>query len=180
MRNKLYWLVYLIVIVFLTLIQTSFFPQFIVFEIRPDILLLFVVSSGLLLGYREGAYIGALSGLTAGVISQNIWGLYILIYSLAGFTSGLVSEKVEPDNFIIPAVTGTISSACYALILVLMGHWLEIFSPSSVEILKALTFISWNAAFSIPIFIFTKYFLTGSDTEKMEKSPGIRSEYIIS
>jgi rod shape-determining protein MreD len=179
MKFRLIWIVYVIVIVFLTLLQTSFLPQFDVCRTKPDLILLFVVSIGLLTGYKEGVFWGAVSGLVTASVFQNIWGVYMLAYCLAGFVSGLVSEKVEPDNFIIPLASGTALSAGSVLIFILSGHYLELFYPSTSELFKILTFLAWNAAFSMPVFLFTKYFLTGADRESRKKSSGVRNEYII-
>jgi rod shape-determining protein MreD len=179
MKIRLLWVIYIATIIFLALMQTSFLPQFILCRVKPDLVLLFVISTGLLMGFKEGVYVGAAAGLIVGIISQNIWGMYVLVYCLAGFSAGLLTEKVEPDNFVVPLLFGTAASAGSALVFILLGQWLDLFYPGDTEFYKVLVFLAWNAGFSIPVFLVVKYILIGADKDAGHKPQGIKSDYII-
>lgn len=163
MRKKITPVIYFFTVAAMLIAQMSFFPQLKIGWVKPDLVLLFVISVGLLKGYREGAVTGALAGLMAGVLSWNIWGLYSLVYSLAGFISGLVPEKVEPDNFIIPLISGAAGSVLFSLIFALLGPSLELFYPDSPDFYKSLVFTGWNCIMSIPVFLICRYVLVCSD-----------------
>ena len=179
MRKRISWVIYAVTVIFMVLLQTSFFPQFILLRVKPDLVLLFVISVGLLKGYREGVIVGALSGILTGLISGNVWGIYVITYCLAGFAAGLVPEKVEPDNFIIPLASGLVGSAGASVLFTLLGQSLELFFPTGDDIYKILIFLGWNAFFCIPVFLLAKYALVAPGIEMDTRSPGIKSDYII-
>ena len=154
---------YFLVIVTFALLQSSFFPQFQIMQTRPDLILLFVISIGLLKGSREGAVTGAGAGIIAGIISWNVWGLYFLVYSLAGFFAGFIPEKVEPDIFIVPLLSGLVGSVGMALIFSVLGPSLDLFYPTGDDLIRTLIFTGWNGFFSIPVFWVSRYVLISPD-----------------
>lgn len=163
MKNKTIPIIYFFTVLVMTLLQTSFFPQFKLGWVKPDLVLLFVISVGLIRGYKEAVITGALAGLMAGIISWNIWGLYVLAYSLVGFTAGLVPEKVEPDNLIIPLLSGLSGSLQFSLIFALLGPSLELFYPEGIDFYKSLIFAGWNGFLAVPVFLVCRYVLVTSD-----------------
>lgn len=163
----------------MALLQTSFFPQFIITAVKPDLILLFVLSVGLLKGYREAVAVGIVSGFIVGIISWNIWGFYILAYALAGFGAGLVPEKVEPDNIVIPLVTGIIGSIAYEIVFSSLGILTDLFYFSGEDFYKILIFLIWNTVLALPVFYLCKYVLVPPglpiDIEEAEK----KSSYLM-
>lgn len=163
----------------MALLQTSFFPQFVLTTVKPDLILLFVISIGLLKGYREAVVVGIVGGFIVGIISWNIWGFYILAYALVGFGAGLVPEKVEPDNIVIPLVTGVVGSLAYELIFSSLGVLMDLFYFSAEDFYKILFFLIWNAILTLPVFYLCKFVLVPPglpiDIEDAEK----KSSYLM-
>ncbi len=163
----------------MALLQTSFFPQFVLTTVKPDLILLFVLSVGLLKGYREAVAVGIVGGFVVGIISWNIWGFYILAYALAGFGAGLVPEKVEPDNIFIPLVTGVVGSIAYEIIFSSLGILMDLFYFSAEDFYKILVFLIWNTVLTLPVFYLCKYVLVPPglpiDIEDAEK----KSSYLM-
>jgi len=143
----------------MALLQTSFFPEFTLTRVKPDLVLLFVISVGLLKGYREGVAVGLVAGFITGVISWNLWGLYMLAYCLAGFAAGMVPEKVDPDNFFIVLISGAVGSLGYAVIFTSIGILFDLYYIVMADIYKLLIFLLWNTIFIIPIFYLSKNIL---------------------
>lgn len=156
MRKRASILIYILVIIVMALLQTSFFPQFILLRIKPDLILLFVISIGLLKGYREGIIVGLIGGIITGIVSWNLWGLYILCYCLAGLAAGTVPERVETDNFLVPLLTAVIGSAGFALVFSAVAILLDIYYPTFADLYKIPVFILWNAIFALPVFFICK------------------------
>lgn len=179
MRKSLTWLIYIITITMMVIFQTSFFPQFVILRVKPDLVLLFALSVGLLKGYREGAIVGAVAGVITGLISGNLWGIYVLVYSLAGFVAGLVPEKVEPDNIFIPLAVEIGGSVGAALVFALIGKTLNLFIPTTGDYYKALIFLGWNAFFSIPVFWLSRYLLVRPSAKMELEATGMGSDYLI-
>ena len=179
MNNKISCLVTTTLLIFLVLGQTSFLHQFHVLEVKPDLVLLFVVSVGLLKGYREGVLTGGVAGIICGIISGNLWSIYILVYSLTGFAAGLVPEKLEIDNFIIPVISASAASLGTAVLIILIGQWFDLFFPEGTEVYKILTFTAWNALFMIPVFLAARRFIGAKGIDVTIKTTPINSDYII-
>jgi rod shape-determining protein MreD len=159
MRKRFSTLIFAITMLIMVLLQTSFFPQFAITRVKPDLVLLFVISVGLLRGVKEGVVAGALGSVITGLVSWNVWGLYFLAYTLAGFTAGVITEKVEPDNFIVPLMSGLLGSVGICLIFALLGPSLELFYLTGEDFYRSLFFVGLNSAFSIPVFLVSRYIL---------------------
>ncbi|MFP4496939.1 MAG: rod shape-determining protein MreD [Vulcanimicrobiota bacterium] len=161
MKKRISWLIYLIISIILVLLQTSFLPEFTTFKVRPDLVLLFVVSIGLVLNYKQGLLAGAIAGLVAGIISWNLWGLYLLTYCLAGFLAGNLPEKMEADNFFIPLSASVGASIIELVLFFVVGSFLNIYQIMGDFFVKALAFLIWNAIFAIPVFLVVKFIIIG-------------------
>jgi len=156
MRKRASILIYILVITIMALLQTSFFPQFIILRIKPDLVLLFVISIGLLKGYREGILVGFIGGIITGIVSWNLWGLYILCYCLAGLTAGTIPERIETDNFLVPFLSAIIGSAGFAFVFSGVAILLDIYYPTFADLYKIPVFLIWNAIFALPVFFMCK------------------------
>lgn len=169
MFRRGFWAFFIFFTLLFVLLQTSFFPQFLIFRVKPDLVLVLVVSTGFLKGYKEGALAGFLAGIMVGIISANIWGVYTLVYSLAGFVSGVISERVEPDAFIVPSVSISLISLGVSLIFAIIGQSLDIFYPTYSDIYKVPIFIGWNTFFIMPIYNGIRYLFYSYKDLQMEK-----------
>jgi len=78
--------------------------------IRPDMILLLVVSLGVLLGGKTAGIIGVCLGLFVDIFFEKYVGLHGAIYLLAGVAGGLFYNKFYADNIIIPAAASGIAS----------------------------------------------------------------------
>lgn len=64
----------------------------------PNLLLLLVVAHGFILGPIFGETIGFIWGLMADVMGVNLFGLFSLLYSIAGYASGQLSKRVASER----------------------------------------------------------------------------------
>lgn len=174
MREKLAWPIYFISIVLLALLQTSFFPQFMLTRVKPDLVLLFVISVGLLRGSREGALTGLLAGIISGVVSWTPWGPYILGYSLVGFAAGIIPEKVELDKVILPLISGMVGSLAFTIIFTLLAMLFDFIQYSPADLYKVVLFLIWNAIFCLPMYYTGKFILVppGREVDLSSPTPG--------
>ena len=136
----------------LTLIlQSTLVPLVAINGIRPDLLLIIVVLSALLLGKETGACLGFFTGLLQDLVSGNIFGLNILSKLATGFLAGVMERKVFKENFFLPVLAVAVATAFNSLVMLLI---LYIFG-FNIELLPALVnafyILIYNAIVAIPI-----------------------------
>ncbi len=98
-------------------LQSAVFPHLRVFGVKPDSLLVIVVSYALINGSLGGAILGLFGGLLQDILFSKYIGLYALQYMLVGYMVGMVYQKVYIDRVFLP-VLFTIGS--YAIKEILM------------------------------------------------------------
>ena len=80
--------------------------------IRPDALLVVIVSAGVLLGSVKAGIMGVGIGLFMDVLFGPCIGLNAIAYMVAGVTGGLFYQKFYADNVVVPAMVAAVSALC--------------------------------------------------------------------
>lgn len=94
-------------------------------QVKPDLVLILVISYGLLRGAYHGASFGLLAGLFMDLLSGNVIGVGALVKMTAGFSAGLLEKAIFKDNLLVPALAaflGTILFETFDLIMHLSFH----------------------------------------------------------
>jgi len=94
-------LIYGICIFVLLIIQSTIINSIQVFGVKPNLMLVFIVSVALLNGSVQGAVVGAVLGLMQDVISGKIIGFYCLLGMYLGLIIGAVNKRLYRENLII-------------------------------------------------------------------------------
>jgi rod shape-determining protein MreD len=147
MRPLLWGLLLILALV----LQATIVPLVSINGIRPDLLLIIVVSSGLLLGKEQGVGMGFFSGLLQDLASGNIFGLNVLSKMATGFVAGSLERNVFKENVLLP-VLGTVlatvfNSAIMLLLIFLLGYNTDLLSAIS----NILYLLCYNAVVAIPV-----------------------------
>lgn len=72
--------------------------------LRPDLVLIVVVTCGLLRGPWYGAAVGLAAGLVADLFVGGVLGLGALAKMVTGFLAGLFEKLIFKDNLLVPAI----------------------------------------------------------------------------
>lgn len=97
----------------LLVLETSVLPHLAVKGVKPDLVLLFVISLGLLNGAREGAVAGFTGGLLEDLLLGRYVGVRAISKMVAGYLAGLAGRRVYRDSLFTPVflvLGGTIIS----------------------------------------------------------------------
>lgn len=136
----------------LLLIQASIMPIFLSTAVRPDLLLIFTVSCGLLFGREKAVGIGFFSGLLQDLASGNIFGIHILSKMAVGYLAGLAEKKVFKEHIILPMaamlLASVLNSGLMLILLLFLGYRIGLDAAINGELLPALLF---NLLFSVPV-----------------------------
>jgi len=134
------------------LLQATILPLAAYKSIRPDLLLIVVVSSGLLLGKEYGVSVGFFSGLLQDLASGNIFGLNTLSKLAVGYLCGMVERQVFKEHIFLPVMAMSIAtllnSAMTFAVLLILGYKVEL---GSAVVNSVLPLLFYNVLFSIPV-----------------------------
>lgn len=136
----------------LLLLQATVLPQLFSAAVKPDLLLIFTVSCGLLCGREKAVGIGFFSGLLQDLASGNIFGLHTLSKMAIGYLAGLAEQKVFKEHIILPMaamlVASLLNSALMLSLMTFLGYHIGWSAAMAGEILPSLLY---NVLFSVPV-----------------------------
>lgn len=140
-----------VLIVLALVLQATLVPLITIKGVRPDLLLIIVVSSGLLLGKEQGLGLGFFAGLLQDLASGNIFGLNLLAKMATGFLAGVAERKVFKENILLPVMGITTATLFNGAVSLVMLFTLGL----KVDLVPALTQIcyvlAYNAVLAIPV-----------------------------
>ncbi len=152
MRFKIF--VYGIILIVLLLLQSTLLGYVRIYNIKPNLLLIFVVSVALLRGNVEGAAVGFFAGLFLDMAFGKFLGFYTLLGLYLGIAVGSVNKRLYRENYLVIIFFTFISTTLYeAAVYVLntfMTGKIELLTPLTVKILPEAIYNS-----VVSIFIYT-------------------------
>lgn len=141
-----------IMITGLLLLQATILPIAFSAAVKPDLLLIFTVSCGLLFGSDKAVGIGFFSGLLQDLASGNIFGTHVLAKMAIGYFAGLAEKKVFKEHIFLPMVAmlaaSILNSAILITLLTFLGHRIGLNEAIAGEVMPALIY---NVLFSVPV-----------------------------
>lgn len=153
MRLKI--LHYTICIYLVVLIQATLADYIKIYGVKPNIVLVFVVSVALLRGNMEGAVIGFFTGLAQDMLSGKILGFYCLLGLYLGAIIGSVNKRLYRENFVVVVFFTFISTVVYEWLV----YFLSTFMQNQIDLLypfRSVIFHEaiYNSIMSILVYIF--------------------------
>lgn len=152
MKSKI--LIYSVVVFILLLIQSTILNYIRIYNVKPNLILVFIIAVSLLRGSLEGAVLGFFAGLAQDMLSGKAIGIYALLGMYAGLISGSVNKRLYRENILVCVFFTFIISIVYEFI---------IFMPTAIfngyenipYVLKRIILPEaiYNSAFSVIIFI---------------------------
>jgi rod shape-determining protein MreD len=123
-----------------------------IFNVKPNLLLVFLVCLVPTLGKIFSAFIGFLIGLIFDILSGCVPGVHALLFMYVAIVCGLVAQLIKVRIYTVAVQTFFCSMLCNAIVL-LFSVFCEknMFNPwlISVMLIESL----YNAVISIPIYL---------------------------
>ena len=110
MRRKV---VTLIIIFVCFLIQSTFWNIFTFTNIKPNLMLILIVSFAIMHGSRTGIWIGFISGFLTDILYGTIFGVNALLYMLIGYLVGKMYQVFFDDDIRIILITTGLCDLAY-------------------------------------------------------------------
>ncbi|MDP4180790.1 MAG: rod shape-determining protein MreD [Bacillota bacterium] len=151
MRSKIFVLISSVLLIIL--LQTTLLEYIKFNSIKPNLLLVFIVSVALLRGNIEGAVTGFFAGLMQDIVSGKVIGFYALLGMYLGIAIGSVNKRLYRDNFFVALVFSFVASIVYESVVYFFGVFLKgqtdfIYSFTNIILPEAV----YNMAATVIIF----------------------------
>lgn len=151
---KIRILTYTILIFVIVLLQATFADYIKIYYVKPNLMIVFIISVALLRGNIEGAIIGFSMGLSQDIVSGKLLGFYALLGLLLGLIVGSVNKRLYRENFFVILFFTFISSVVYEWVV----YFLNTVFTSKVDLLFPLRNVIlpeaiYNCGVSIFIYI---------------------------
>lgn len=152
MKIKIF--IYTIFIFIITILQCTVLDYIKTYNIKPNLLIIFIVAVALLRGNAEGAVIGFVLGLLQDTISGKTLGFYSLLGMYLGLIIGSVNRRLYRENFLVIIFFTFVStigyeSAVYFLSNIMKGNMDYVFAFKNVILSEAI----YNSIVSVFIYI---------------------------
>ncbi len=113
------YLIILLILILLFIVQTAILPFLTIYNISPDILLIFITAYSILNGQWEGMICGIVAGALMDVFYSPVYGIYSIVYTTIGFLVGRFSKNIFKENS-FAALLFTIMGSVYKGILIVI------------------------------------------------------------
>lgn len=125
---------YIVCIILIIVLQTTVVEYIAIQGIKPNLLVIFIISIALLRGSAEGAVVGLAAGMAMDMAAGKIIGLYAFIGLYIGLFIGFMNKKIYRENYLIVlfvtfVFTSVIETLVYFVINLTNGqiYWLNAF-----------------------------------------------------
>lgn len=148
---------YSLVIILLILLQTTLLEYIKIFDVKPNLLMIFIVSIALIKGNVEGAVVGFFCGLSQDMVSGRLIGVYALLGMYLGMIVGSLNKRLYRENILVIVFFTFVSTFAYELAV-----YFSVVFFDSTTVLYALRNIIlpesvFNSVASLGIYIFVLF-----------------------
>lgn len=138
--------------------QTSLYNYLNIFDVIPNISLIFVVIFAMMTNGLVGGFIGILTGFFYDIMIYDVFGVYTLIYFIIGSVIGSFSEEINRENYYLYSLTTLLSTLFFHISLYVILFFLRYNVVNSVNIMKNIIFeMVLNTFVSIFVLKFVIY-----------------------
>jgi len=151
MKKKI--LFYLSFILLFLLLQTTLLQYVEVFGVKPNLLVVFIITVALLRGSEEGAAVGLFAGLAADMMFGGVLGFYALFGFYLGISVGIFNKRLFKENLLIAVFFTFVYSVAYESVIYIVNNIMN----TDMGFLYAFTRIilpeaAYNSAAAVLIF----------------------------
>lgn len=148
-------IIYTLCIVLITVLQTTIIDYISISGIKPNLLLVFVVSVALLRGNVEGAVIGFTTGLILDMLFGRVLGFFALLGFYLGIVIGSVNRRLYRENFLVAIFLTFVSTVVYEGLVYLLNAFMKGNVQLLLPLVKAILIeAAYNSGAAIIIFAF--------------------------
>lgn len=118
-------LTYGILIVVFFLLQCSFFSQFSLADVVPNLLIILTASVAIINGSLEGCLVGFFSGLLLDAVFGPYLGMYALGYLICGYLTGIGNRVFYKEDITFPILMIAAADLFYGFYMYVFGFMIR-------------------------------------------------------
>lgn len=146
-------IIYLIITILVFILQTTFMNVISISGIKPNILLLLVISVGFLKSEYDGLYVGCIAGLLHDSFFVSYIGGNLFLYAMVGFLVGIICRDFFKGNVVTPVLVSAVVTVAFGLgnyiLIVLLRGFTNIGYYFFIRIIPELIY---NSFFMIAVY----------------------------
>lgn len=112
-------------VLLIVLLQTTLLDYIKVYNVKPNLILIFIVSVALLRGNLEGAIIGFSAGLMHDLATGKVLGFYALLGLYLGLIVGSINKRFYRENIFVVIFFTFISTIAYEVTVFFLGIFIR-------------------------------------------------------
>lgn len=101
-------------------LQTSLVPMIQVMGLRPDLILVSGLLTGLAAGPGAGLAFGSIMGFLVDLLNGRLLGLFAAANGAAVLLVALVGQKIYKENILVPVLAGTFGTLIHGLVIAIL------------------------------------------------------------
>lgn len=118
-------LTYGILIVVFFLLQCSFFSQFSLADVVPNLLIILTASVAIINGSLEGCLVGFFSGMLLDAVFGPYLGMYALGYLICGYLTGIGNRVFYKEDITFPILMIAAANLFYGFYMYVFGFMIR-------------------------------------------------------
>ena len=162
------YIVYVALILINFILQTTVFSYIEIIGIKPNTIIILVVSFSFMRGEIEGGLIGFFSGLLIDSFFGQFLGLNAFIYLIIGFLCGKIFNEFYKDSIIISFFLTFIFTMIYGFFFFFFNGFLRGY-PNILPFLKSIIIPEALYTSIISVFIYKVLFIINIKLEKFDR-----------
>ena len=172
MKGK--YVILVLCIFFIAVIQSTVLDYVKIYNVKPNLLVIFIISYALLNGNMAGAAVGFVAGMCQDIIAGKMLGFYSLLGMYLGLIVGSLNRRLYRENVLVAVFFTLVSTFAYESAVYLAYEWgayfLNELPKNRIDVLFALrNIILPEAAYNSLVSIFL-YALVIKLNRKFENS----------
>jgi rod shape-determining protein MreD len=153
--------VYTACILIIITVQSTLADYIMINNVKPNLLIVFIISIALLRGNIEGGIVGLITGLVQDILFGKIMGFYAVLGLYLGVIIGSFNKRLYRDNHLVVIFFTFVSTIAYEFFIYFFNILMPLALSSqkiTLEILKPLASIVlkaaiYNSVICIPIYV---------------------------
>ncbi len=162
------YITYVALILINFILQTTIFNYIEIIGVKPNTMLILIVSFAFMRGETEGGLIGFLSGLLVDSFFGQVLGLNAFIGLVIGFLCGKIFNEFYKDSIIIPFFLTLFFDICYGFLFFFFNAFLRGY-PNIFHFLKTIIIPEALYTSIVSFFIYRILFIINIKLEKFDR-----------
>lgn len=148
---------YTVCIIGIILLQSTVLDYIRIYNVKPNLIIVFTVSVAFLNGSIEGAIVGFFAGLAQDIVTGKLIGFYALLGLYLGLAVGSINKRLYRDNMLVVIFFTFISTIVYESAVYFLWSFRSIIS-GQINLLYPLKEVIlpevvYNSAISVFVYI---------------------------